>query len=138
MLGEAIGTRNTWGKLVHVVRPEDLHGADLLRAWLLLVTMGETPEDWGVDTTKAVPVGYDQDRLRTTLPRLVAGLSLVTFGLWLPIWLIIAATSKETRLTLVVDAAGTVRNSWQIQAEAKAQIPRRQWKPRDLLSITRD
>ncbi len=73
MLGEAIGTRNTWGKLLNVVRPEDLYGADLLRAWLLLVTIGETPEDWDVDTKKAVPAGYDQDRLRAMLPRLVAG-----------------------------------------------------------------
>jgi hypothetical protein len=72
-LGEVIGARNTFAKLLKIETPGELEGADLLRAWVLLVAMGETPEAWGVDTAKAVPAGFDKDRLRATLPRFVAG-----------------------------------------------------------------
>lgn len=37
-------------------------------------------------------------------------LSLVTFGLWLPVWLLIALSSKPRRVTLTVDAFGQVQS----------------------------
>lgn len=84
MLGEIVGSsHNTWRKLTKVQGPEELDGSDLLRAWLLLITLGEDPADWGVDEKEAVPAGFDRDRLRRELPALVAGarFELATSGL---------------------------------------------------------
>lgn len=38
-------------------------------------------------------------------------LSVVTFGLWLPVWLIVAATTREQRAVLTAHPDGTVANS---------------------------
>jgi hypothetical protein len=38
-------------------------------------------------------------------------LSVVTLGLWLPVWLLLAATSHETRAVLTVRPDGSVTNS---------------------------
>jgi hypothetical protein len=40
-------------------------------------------------------------------------LSVVTFGLWLPVWFVIGVTSKVTRAVLTVHPDGTVSNSLQ-------------------------
>lgn len=50
-------------------------------------------------------------------------LSVVTFGLWLPIWGIVALTSKETRAVLTAYPDGTVTNSLAIAAAEQAAQP---------------
>jgi len=41
-------------------------------------------------------------------------LSIVTFGLWLPIWLIVAITSKDKHETIAVDEYGVVTSTGRI------------------------
>jgi transposase len=50
-------------------------------------------------------------------------LSVVTFGMWLPIWAILAITSKETRAVLTSYPDGTVTNSLAIAAAERAAQP---------------
>lgn len=57
-LGELIGTRNTFAKLLRVDDPAELGEADQWRAWLLLTAIGLEPADWGVAAT-AVPKYVD-------------------------------------------------------------------------------
>ncbi len=64
--GPQIGVRNTFAKLLHVTDVSSLRGRDQLRAWLLLVALGQEPRDWGL-TDDVVPPAYDVDRLRASL-----------------------------------------------------------------------
>lgn len=68
-LGPAIGTRNTFGKLLRVTDPAQLNERDRLRAWLLLVALRQEPDEWGVPTSMSLPRSYDEQRLRAMLPR---------------------------------------------------------------------
>lgn len=68
-VGELAGNRNTFAKLYNVERPEDLAGPWAFRAWLLLVTIGEEPNEWGVPD-RVIPPIHDPARLRELLPRL--------------------------------------------------------------------
>lgn len=65
-LGPTIGVRNTFGKLLHVERVEDIGPRDRFRAWLLLVALGQEPSQWGV-SDDAVPPAYVVSQLRESL-----------------------------------------------------------------------
>lgn len=71
-MGSHIGTRNTFAKLLRVDDPATLNTKDQLRAWLLLTTLGENPEEWGINDG-VVPRSVDLDVARlvlgTTEPR---------------------------------------------------------------------
>lgn len=66
VIGEHIGTRNTFAKLLRLNTPEGLASKDLFRAWLLLTAFGEDAPEWGV-SDDVVPAGYDRAHLRSAL-----------------------------------------------------------------------
>jgi hypothetical protein len=50
-------------------------------------------------------------------------LSIVTMGLWLPVWLIVALSTKETRAVLTATPDGTVMDSLRMDAARQAALP---------------
>lgn len=70
-LGPLIGSRNTFAKLYQAKSPADLSEADRLRAWVVLVAIGEDPQHWGLGDVEWPP-GVDQERLRSSLPEQLA------------------------------------------------------------------
>lgn len=66
-VGPLIGTRNTFAKLYSY---DEAPGADdptdRIRGWLLLVTLGYEPSDWGIDAD-VLPPAWDAERVRDLL-----------------------------------------------------------------------
>lgn len=50
-------------------------------------------------------------------------LTIVTMGLWLPVWLVLALTSKEQRAVLTAVPGRGVANTLEEQAAARAALP---------------
>lgn len=69
-VGPAVGTRNTFAKLMHVTDPADLSMKDKWRAWLLLVAVHEDPADWGIDDD-VVPKSIKAEALKKDLRQMV-------------------------------------------------------------------
>ena len=72
LMGKAVGTRNTFAKLLRVDDPSSLSERDRWRAWLLLAALGLDADEWGVGD-QVVP-DYITDipdlRRKLLLPRL--------------------------------------------------------------------
>lgn len=66
-VGSAIGTRNTFAKLLRVKDPSELNETDLFRAWLLITALGADTSEFGIEDSEAVPRAYDVERLRRDL-----------------------------------------------------------------------
>lgn len=65
-VGEVIGARVTFSKLLQTTRPDELTKTDRWRTWLLLTAARNDPADWGI-SDDAVPPAIDIDRLRAAL-----------------------------------------------------------------------
>ena len=65
-LGPQIGSRNTFAKLFQAEGPGALTVTDRWRAWLLLVTLGSDPADWGIGRD-VVPRAIDASALASDL-----------------------------------------------------------------------
>ena len=65
-VGDFIGTRNTFAKLLRVSDPSGLDARDEFRAWLLISAFGEDPVTWGIPDS-VVPPSMDPERLRIDL-----------------------------------------------------------------------
>ncbi len=69
-VGPMIGTRNTFGKLLHVENPEDLSAKDQWRAWLLLTALQQDPAEWGIGND-VVPNAVDAGQIARRLHEMV-------------------------------------------------------------------
>lgn len=81
-------------------------GAEERLSALSTAVAHRTREGWRVEAT----VGYSVTLVRGHRPNHVlhALLSLFTLGLWLPAWAVVAAATRERRVTLAVDDFGQV------------------------------
>lgn len=69
LMGDTIGTRNTFAKLLRETDPADIdNDRDRWRAWLLLSALGLDPAEWGIsDNVPAPDYITDLDDLRQRL-----------------------------------------------------------------------
>lgn len=65
-VGLGVGSRAAFLKLFHATDPAALDADDAFRAWLLIATFGDDPNEWGI-TDAAVPAGHDPVTLRVAL-----------------------------------------------------------------------
>lgn len=69
VVGKEYGSRNTYAKLYRVSDPSELTDeGDLVRAWLLIASTGEEPNEWGIPDD-VLPLGLHPGILRDLLPR---------------------------------------------------------------------
>lgn len=65
-LGTTIGSPSTFSRLFHADSPEELSECNLWRAWLLLVSLGEDPLNWGISDS-CVPAAMNVEHLKSAL-----------------------------------------------------------------------
>jgi len=83
--------------------------ADGRRAALARRLAGFTGAGWRVESQTDFQVVLVKGHRPNHVLHLI--LSIVTLGLWLIVWLIVALVSKERRMVLTVDEAGEVRGA---------------------------
>lgn len=102
---------------------------------LALAIAGEARQGWRVEAQGPWQVSLVRGKRPNHILHLI--LSIVTVGLWLPVWFFITVTTREHRNTLVVNEYGQVFNSWQLrQAELAAQRGEG-WAPPGVLPVER-
>lgn len=67
VVGVSIGTRNTFAKLFKLVEPP-VGMRERERAWLLLVALGQDPEEWDMGDFEP-PVSWDMEAIRDSRAR---------------------------------------------------------------------
>lgn len=92
-----------------MTQPQPLHPADR-HAALNAVVMQRVMEGFRVETQTEWQVVVAKPANVNHVVHVI--LSLLTCGLWLPIWLIVAMTAKSPRIILSVDPYGQVTSQW--------------------------
>lgn len=98
-LQEAAGffapSRATYSKLLKVESPESLDTEEMFRAYMLLLSMGLDPKDWGIPDS-VVPDVFDIERFCALIVAPPTGLEPVTFRLHAANYLSIAGSLLRT------------------------------------------